>query len=391
MHLLNKMELNISATLLAANKIIAELLDSSSSSEDEEEFAAVLPVLPEQPRNKKFAETVLDTYTEKDFLDNFYISRHSFMYLVRLYSQYCTKGHYQSGGQQAKLEKQMLLYLWFSVNATSFRETAALFEVSLSAIHQTFCRILKFLNAEMLLNTIRLPETNEEKESTANDFENIAGFPNVLGCVARCFLCVKPSSSVHKSDGGQTILLLQAICDAHNRFLDISCEDFNHISPASDMLNPLAIGKNLPELCSPHYHLLAENDIWPLNEFVLTPYSDDGTLSDSENTYNSKFRKTCDNSLRTFILLKSRFRQLTKMSDFANVPMMCQFIKSCCVIHNICHNRGDFLNKEMQFDQVDTNMYKYPQANIGENNMLKQLGQIKRNEIKEHLKNLTRN
>lgn len=210
--------------------------------------------------------------------------------------------------------------------------------------------------------------------------------------MARCSISKRYTKSSNTLDNNDphngTTMFLQAVCDTRLKFLDVSTSDPNNILPESGISNPCFIGKDLAKMCSPQYHLLG-NDLYPLREYLLTPYPEKEFLSDSEKNYNEKFMETYESINRALNILKSRFRQLTKTLEFTNVEIMSQFIVSCCVLHNICIDRDDFHYAQTTNELVDIHTGPQKSDDLGDLGLL-QLGHFKRNETKEHLFILTK-
>lgn len=61
----------------------------------------------------------------------------------------------------------------FSGNKTTLREVANLFDMSLSSIHAGFNKVLQFLVNDVAPEVIKFPETNDEKELVAKEFEKV--------------------------------------------------------------------------------------------------------------------------------------------------------------------------------------------------------------------------
>lgn len=58
----------------------------------------------------------------------------------------------------------------------------------------------------------------------------------------------------------------------------------------------------------------------------------------------------------SFALLKSRFRQLTRL-DFRTVKRICKFIVACCTLHNLCIDCDDNIENFMETDiQTDIHL-----------------------------------
>ncbi|XP_065365590.1 putative nuclease HARBI1 [Calliphora vicina] len=340
------------------------------------------------PRVKNFVENVIHQYSETDFKKNLRLSRESAQYLMERYSTWYLVRTYQGGRKQTSVETQILSFLWFSGNKTTFREVANVFDMSLSNLHSSFQKVLKFLLDEVAPEAIKFPQTNLEKEVIANEFKKISGFPNILGCIDGSYISVRTPKhkirSTYANRHDTVSITLQGICDSKLRFLDVYTGVPNKIHD-SRILKLSFIGKELPNLCAPKYHLLGDS-AYSLREYLLTPFRDYGNLSDSEKNYNLKFCRVRVKIENAFGVLKSRFRQLLRL-DFHNVETMAQFVIATCVLHNICIDKNDFLYEEITSDEIHINSEHYDDDR--RDNLLTQLGQIKRNEIKDLLYNST--
>lgn len=184
-------------------------------------------------------------------------------------------------------------------------------------------------------------------------------------------------------------LTLQGICDSKLRFLDVYTGIPSKIHDAR-ILKLSFIGAELPSLCSPKYYILGDS-AYSIREYLLTPYRDYGNLSESERKFNLNFCRTRVKIENAFSLLKNRFRQLIRL-DFHSVETMAKFIMACCVLHNICINMDD--SPPDDFEEIvssESDNNDDPLAEDRRDNLLTQLGQMKRNEVKNLLFNSTTN
>ncbi|XP_053959682.1 putative nuclease HARBI1 isoform X1 [Anastrepha ludens] len=376
------MEVNRSILLNSINEIVNELVDTSSSSSDNEIESLVFRTNV-RPRVKGFVENV-NSFSAQEFKKNFRINRNVSDYLTAKYasSSWYTTRSYKGGRQQTPVETQMLAFLWFAANKTTIREVGNLFNMSLSNFYKTFNNVMNFFVKDMAPGVIRFPKDTQEKDVIAKEFENIAGFPNVLGCIDDSFITSGKLKHKTRSSNDNmhdcVSITLQGICDAKLRFLDIFTGVSNKTNDAR-VLKLSSIGKELPKLCAPRYYLLG-NSAYPLREYLLTPFRDNGNLSEAESLYNTKFVKTRVKIENAFGMLKSRFLQLMRL-DFQNAESMSKFVTSCCALHNICIEMDDFFEFSTTNDEAgnisaekeDTREY-----------LPTQLGEIKRNEIKNH-------
>ncbi|XP_046803854.1 putative nuclease HARBI1 [Lucilia cuprina] len=331
---------------MEAKSIILEDLLESSSSSDEEDMYPLLLERKYLPRVKNFVENVIYQYSPNDV------------------------GKY-------------------TYSKTTFREVANVLDISLSNLHNSFQQVLKFLLDEIAPEAITFPQTTMEKEVISNDFQQISGFPNVLGCIDGSYISVRtPKHKIRSSYANRhdtVSITLQGICDSKLRFLDVYTGVPSKIHD-SRILKLSFIGKELQNLCAPNYHLLGDS-AYPLREYLLTPFRDYGNLSDSEKNYNLKFCQSRVKIENAFGVLKSRFRQLMRL-DFHNVETMAQFVIATCVLRNICIEKNDLFNEELTINEIHINSEHNDDDR--RDRLLTQMGQTKRNEIKALLYNSTR-
>ncbi|XP_067637507.1 putative nuclease HARBI1 [Eurosta solidaginis] len=351
LNIIFKMELKTNILLNSIKALVNELGDSSSSSTDNE--TDILIGRKPLPRVKRFVEHKVNKYSDEEFKKNFHISRELSQYLVDKYaaSSWHIKRNYKGGRLQTPAEAHVLAFLWFAANKTTFREVANLFDA------------------------IRFPKETHEKEGISKDFENIAGFPNVLGCIAGIFIkSRKTKPKVRNSDTNRhdsVCITLQGICDAKLRFLDVFTSVPSKIHDAVD--------RDLSSACAPHYHLLGDL-AYPLTEYLLTPYRDYESHTEAQIIYNTKLHKTRVKVENAYALLKARFCQLTRL-DFHNAKSMEKFVIACCALHNLCIEGNDWFDYNDANKTKEDNYKSFAGSNSTEQ-IITQCGQHKRNDIR---------
>lgn len=179
-------------------------------------------------------------------------------------------------------------------------------------------------------------------------------------------------------------LTLQGICDADKRFLDVFLGPPSKIHD-SRIFSMSPISQKLPTICQQSYHILGDA-AYPIREHLLTPFRDYGNLSNRQKKYNKRHCQTRVKIENCFQLLKQRFRQLMRL-DFFTVKKMCKFIMACCVLHNICIDQNDLFlttneenNEDVDNSQDNVRINNYQECNTRDN-ILKRLGEMKRNTI----------
>lgn len=101
-----------------------------------------------------------------------------------------------------------------------------------------------------------------------------------------------------------------------------------------EMLN----GINIPQ----DGHLLGDS-AYPLSTKLLTPFKDNGHLTEIQKNYNKKHSKIRVIIEQSFGLLKGRFRRL-KLCKARRPDLIPLLILTACILHNICLLGDDMLN-----------------------------------------------
>lgn len=341
--------------------LVTSVLDSSSSSSssDSEEEHILHQLLgianaanaTRVPRLDECTEKALYKYSDEEFFQDFRIRRNVVLPLIERYAKssfYVVRAD-RGGIPQKSPEEHILCFLWYATNKVCIKDVSIRFGLSESTVHGITERLLDYL-CSLLPKEICFPEN---LDLLSDDFEQVANFPGVVGCIGGTRIKTRSPSysqatpSTHRQ--GSASVTLQAVCDSSCRFMDI------FVGPPGDLqldsvflASPLA--EELPYWCLDKYHLLGGAG-YPLREYLLTPYDNAAGCSEcSEIEFNRRHEKTRSKIDDTFRLLRQRFKQLHFL-EFVTANKMRRFIMACCVLHNICVQAGDF---KLDFEFLDT-------------------------------------
>jgi len=81
-----------------------------------------------------------------------------------------------------------------------------------------------------------------------------------------------------------------------------------------------------------------------LSKWLMKPYTDRGSLTWDESSFNIKHSTTRLVVENAFGRLKGRFRSISKRLDLNENS--CNVIATCCVLHKYCENLHGFLNDQ---------------------------------------------
>lgn len=88
-----------------------------------------------------------------------------------------------------------------------------------------------------------------------------------------------------------------------------------------------------------NYHVIGDS-AYPLLKTLMTPFRDNGHLTNAEKTYNIKLCSVRSIIERTFGALKGKFRRL-KFLDMTDLQLANKVIGAACVLHNFMIDHGE--------------------------------------------------
>lgn len=102
-------------------------------------------------------------------------------------------------------------------------------------------------------------------------------------------------------------------------------------------------------------HLIGDAS-FPLKPWLMKGYSEEHQLSPEQRCFTYTLNSAWSVVDTAFTRLKGRWRCLLKKSDI-DVSMMPRVVAACCVLHNICENRGDSFLPEWNIQMVPSEHY----------------------------------
>lgn len=279
------------------------------------------------------------------------------------------------GRKPISTAEQLYMTLWYLGGTDSIVKIANLFGVSESSV--IVCRE-RIMGAILSLKSrfIAWPQ-NETLLQTVDNFSRRNGFPGIIGALDGTHIEIKAPSENQQSYINRKkyhSLQLQAVCNSEMLFTDCfagypgSCHD-------SRVLRNSPLGANGLQLCNGN-HIIADGG-YPLRRWILTPYRDNGHLTQEQKNYNYKLSSNRVVVERAFGLLKGRFRRLRYL-DTQKIQTAVEIIMTACVLHNVCLMQRDavedFLETDDDLNQVAQNLQFPLQENDAE-------GTVQRNAI----------
>jgi len=281
----------------------------------------------------------------------------------------------QSDRPRTSPEKISLLSLWSLANQESFRQISDRFDTGTGQCYRWFrffVRTFAGQTGEYIVwpdpsrYVFVLSQFNELRQRP---------FPNTFAAVDGCHIPVKcptfDSNSYYNRKGYHSIIL-QGICDAECRFIDVFIG-----FPGS--AHDARVWKNSPvytrlqtsshELLPSNAHIIGDS-AYPCEIFLMCPYRDNGHLTKRQKHFNMVLSSTRVVIEQTFGLLKGRFRRL-KYLDMLDIKLAAEVVAAACVLHNLCINNKDEADVDKDVDMVhrdpdnDDNYDERVNVNVG--------------------------
>lgn len=281
-----------------------------------------------------YVENVVSRYSQEEFKRMFRLSRPTFESILNLLNQCPELYVHGHGGREAiPPEKQLLVTLWYLGGTESIIKIADRFGISESSVVLSRKRVFSALLNNFKNRLISWPK-NENIDAVIDRFQTRNGFNGIVGALDATHIQIKapkddPQSYVNRKKYHS--LILQSVCDDDMKFLHCfagfpgSCHDARVLRNSSLWNNGMSIHQD--------YHVVADG-AYPLREWLMTPYRDNGHLSERQRNFNNKLSANRVVIERAFGLLKGRFRRLNFID--AEVKTAVQIIMCAAILHNIC-------------------------------------------------------
>ncbi|PSR93081.1 Nuclease [Actinidia chinensis var. chinensis] len=228
------------------------------------------------------------------------------------------------------------------------------------------------------IHHLRWPATEAEMNEIKLKFEKIGGLPNCCGVVdtthiLMCLSSMDPSTKIWCDDEKNHSMILQAIVDPEMRFLDIvtgwpgsmshslvlKSSSFFRLCEEGERLN----GKKIKLLGETELREYIIGDAaFPLLPWLLTPYPyDPYQRPRSHNvfvSFNMRLSATKMVALRALTRLKETWRIINGVMWRPDKNRLPRIILVCCILHNICIDLEDEVQREIPVDDVNAPGYR---------------------------------
>ena len=247
----------------------------------------------------------LEALDNKEFALRFRFDKDTFLILFRLLEVDLMKG--SNRGLPVPPIHCLLLTLRFLATGTFQLVQGDLSGISQPTVSRIISKVIKVI-ASRRAQFIKFPP-REEEFSIRNDFYSLAGFPGVIGCIDCTHIAIQSpggeNAELYRNRKGYFSINVQAVCDAHLRFLSLVAQWPGSVHDSRIFYNS--------SLCASFENreidgiLLGDNG-YPNKAFLFTPIIH--PQSPQERRYNRAHIATRNTVERSFGLWKRRFHSI---------------------------------------------------------------------------------
>ena len=309
--------------------------------------------------NNWWEEIVNNTFTERDWLENFRMSHATYLYVCEQLRSSVKKKD-TTMRTSIHYKKRVAITLWYLSTGSDFRTIGHLFGVSKSAVSIIVQEVCAAITEKLLPTNIQFP-TGEKLQQTVDGFMDRYGFPQCFGVVDGSHIpIVSPQyfpADYYNRKGWHSVIL-QGTVNHLGQFIDVNVGWPGRVHDARVFSNSKIFelgqtGKLVPDRAktitaasSQKVPLCILGDpAYPLLPWVMKAFPDNGRLTRQQKTFNYRLCRARVIVEHTYGRLKGRWRCLRKQLD-VDVYRVPELVAACCTLHNICEVHGDGFNDE---------------------------------------------
>ncbi|XP_063284820.1 uncharacterized protein LOC134612308 [Pelobates fuscus] len=255
------------------------------------------------------------------------------------------------------VRKRVAIALWKLATNSEYRSIGHLFGVSKSSVCrcvQDFCKAVCTLLAPEI---IHFPDWQKLKDM-ADYFENRWGLPQCVGAIDGSHIPIIAPQEYHTdyfNRKGWHSIILQGVVDGKGLFWSVNVGKPGSLHDArvlrlSTFWDWVGQGGLYP-VCTKNiggvnvgYYVLGDS-AYPLQNWLLKPFPDNGRLTLEQQTYNKKTSRARVVVENAFGRLKGRWRCLMKRND-SDIALVKSMVLTCCALHNLCERHGEDFHQD---------------------------------------------
>ncbi|XP_060752309.1 uncharacterized protein LOC132863488 isoform X2 [Tachysurus vachellii] len=297
---------------------------------------------------------VVPNFTDDQWSQNFRMSEDTFLYLCHRLRTAMEKRD-TNFRLCVPIKKRVAIALWKLTTNSELRLVSHLFGVGVTTVWRCVREFCSAVNEVLLPELIPFPNDDKLMEMAMN-FEQKYGLPQCVGVIAGSHIPNVPTEyhAEYFNHMGWHSIILQGVVDGNGLFWHVfagspgSMHEATvlHVSGLWDLIGQGLFPNNSKNIAGHDvgYYLLG-NAAFPLQSWLMKPFSVMGQLTAEQLAYNQKIYRAICVAENAFVRLKGRWRCLHKRND-SHIDLIKTMVLTCCVLHNLCETHGEQYSEE---------------------------------------------
>lgn len=308
-------------------------------------------------RTDQWFQIVETAFTDKEWYDNFRVSKTTFEYIVSQIED-------EIGRQDTSMRKAIsprkrtAITLYYMSSTAEYRTIANLFGVSKSFVCLCIKDVCKAITKKLKKDFLSIPK-GEDLSEVMKLYKEKWGFPSCAGAIDGTHIPIQApleNRTDYINRKSYHSIVLQAMVDSKYLFRDVvigwpgSVHDARVLSNSEiynrgcngDLFDPNIKETILGIDIAP---VILGDPAYPLLDWLIKAYPENQNTPNWQRHFNYRLSRARMTVEDTFGRWKGRFRRVLKRVDMA-VDSTCYLVVASCILHNICELKRDAFLEE---------------------------------------------
>lgn len=274
-------------------------------------------------------------------------------------------------GKPLTAQQQVTLALKFYGHGSTYRSLGEQYGVGIGSVSRVISNVTNSI-IQVYGPTMRMPLTRERCQLISRDFFDLAGFPNVIGCVDGSLIpIIRPHENEHVfvSRKGYHAINIMCVCTSNLEFIYVDTK-FPGSTQDAAVYRESNLRQAFLDGLIPQGYLLGDSG-YGISRHLLTPIQN--PVDRAEMDYNRAHRRTRNVVERAFGVLKSRFRCIDKNGGpLRLVPRKsARVISAVTLLHNKAIELDQVLDHELIIEEAVDDDDVFPEQDIGNDRQIR--------------------
>ncbi|KAF3785143.1 putative nuclease [Nymphaea thermarum] len=260
------------------------------------------------------------------------------------------------------VRQRVAVCIWRLATGEPLRLVSKRFGLGISTCHKLVLEVCAAIKSVLMPRFLQWPASDEHLQAIMDRFQAGSGIPGVVGSMYTTHIpIIAPKMNVaayfnkrHTERNHKTSysITLQGVVDPSGVFTDV-CIGWPGSMPDEQVLEKSALyQRGLEGMLKGMW--VVGGPSYPLMDWVLVPYAQQH-LTWTQHAFNEKIGEVQRNAREAFARLKRRWSCLQKRTEvkLQDLPVL---LGACCVLHNICEQRNEAIEPDLDFQLVDDEM-----------------------------------